>query len=128
MRSELINNLNLSKDAKILLRACVEWCIWHKSDEFGNNYKQEGVFMDAVYVNSRLPFSLAIKAIKELKEWSLLDVSGHSERHFVLYYRTLLLSIHSAIENMELQYPLQNFNALKEVEELIKKLPEPTLG
>ena len=128
MRSELINHLNLSTEAKVLLRTCVEWCKWHKAEEFGVNYKQEEIPMNDIVIDSRLQFGQALQAFRELDKEALLDVSVNNKNNFVLYYKNLLLDLESSIYEIQVQYPLQNFNALKEVEELIKKLPEPTLG
>lgn len=121
MRSELINQLSLSTEAKVLLRSAAEWFQFHKEDET-NGRKWDGIPIEVVYVNSRLPFGKALRGCVELSNSNLMYRSAHGEDNFVLFYKTLLKEIAIAIDDFEEEMPLQKYNVQRELQLLMLKI------
>lgn len=121
MRSELINQLTLSTEAKVLLRSAVEWFQFHKEDGM-DSYKWDGIPMQEVFVNSSLPFPKAFKAVLELSKSNLIFTSAHGDNEFVLQYKNLLKDLVQEIDSKPEVFPLQKFDIIRQLNEEITRL------
>ena len=102
MRSELINHLPISRDAKIFLRAVTERYIWSICSEINTviDYTK-GLNMNYIFVNSSLPFSIAYNGLTELISQNLVNINAHNKRDCDLNLPALLKFIRDNIKDEE---------------------------
>lgn len=102
MKSELVNHLPISLEAKIFLRAVVEKYIWgDHSEMYPEVDYTKGLSMTYIFVDSKLSFATAYYALEELRKLNLVDINAHRKRDCDLNLTALLRFIKDSIKDEE---------------------------